>query len=54
MARLYAIAVEMIGDEQTAIEWLNTQNRASGGERPLDLLDTDMGARILSDFTLNS
>jgi putative toxin-antitoxin system antitoxin component (TIGR02293 family) len=49
MARVYANAVEMIGDEEKAIEWLRTPNRALGGERPLDHLDTDMGARMVED-----
>jgi putative toxin-antitoxin system antitoxin component (TIGR02293 family) len=50
MARVYANAVEMIGDEEKAIEWLRTPNRALGGERPLDQLDTDMGARMVEDI----
>jgi putative toxin-antitoxin system antitoxin component (TIGR02293 family) len=45
LARVYAFAVGMIGDEQRALEWLRTPNRALGGERPLDQLDTDVGAR---------
>lgn len=49
MARVYANAVEMIGDQDKAIEWLNTPNRALGGERPLDRLDTDVGARMVED-----
>jgi putative toxin-antitoxin system antitoxin component (TIGR02293 family) len=49
MARVYAAAVEMIGDREKAIEWLSTPNRALGGERPLDQLDTDMGARMVED-----
>jgi putative toxin-antitoxin system antitoxin component (TIGR02293 family) len=50
MARVYANAVEMLGDRNTAIEWLNTPNRALGGERPLDRLDTDVGARMVEDI----
>jgi putative toxin-antitoxin system antitoxin component (TIGR02293 family) len=50
MARVYADAVEMLGDQQKAIEWLGTPNRALGGERPLDQLDTDMGARMVEDI----
>lgn len=49
LARVYAHAVEMIGDEQKAAEWLRTPNRALGGERPLDQLDTDIGARAVED-----
>ncbi|OGQ81618.1 MAG: hypothetical protein A3F90_02325 [Deltaproteobacteria bacterium RIFCSPLOWO2_12_FULL_60_19] len=49
-ARVYAHAVEMIGDEKKAVEWLRTPNRALGGERPLDQLDTDLGARTVEDI----
>jgi len=45
VARVYATAVEMIGDAETAVEWLQTPNRALGGEKPLDQLDTDLGTR---------
>jgi len=50
MARVFANAVEMIGDEGRAILWLTTPNRALGGERPLDQLDTDVGARLVEDI----
>lgn len=50
MARVFANAVEMIGDRTKAIEWLSTPNRALGGEKPLDRLDTDMGARMVEDI----
>jgi len=49
-ARVYTNAVEMIGDEEKAVEWLRTPNRALGGERPLDQLDTDPGAREVEDI----
>ena len=49
MARVYASAIEMIGDEEKAIQWLSTPNRALGGSRPLDQLDTDTGARMVED-----
>jgi putative toxin-antitoxin system antitoxin component (TIGR02293 family) len=50
LARVYAHAVEMIGDEEKAVEWLRTPNRALGGERPLDQLDTDLGSRAVEDI----
>ena len=50
LARLYAGAVEMIGDEEKATEWLQTPNRALGGEKPLDQIDTDIGARTVEDI----
>jgi len=49
-ARVYVSAVEMIGDEDKAVEWLRTPNRALGGERPFDQLDTDLGAREVEDI----
>jgi putative toxin-antitoxin system antitoxin component (TIGR02293 family) len=48
-ARVYADAVEVIGDEEKAAEWLRTPNRALGGEQPMDQLDTDLGARAVED-----
>ena len=48
-ARVYAHAVEMIGDEGRAVQWLLTPNRALGSGRPLDRLDTDVGAREVEE-----
>jgi putative toxin-antitoxin system antitoxin component (TIGR02293 family) len=45
LARVYATAVEMIGNAGKATEWLRTPNRALGGEVPIDLLDTDLGTK---------
>lgn len=49
LARVYATAVEMIGEEAKAVQWLQTPNRALGGERPIDQVDTDVGAREVED-----
>jgi len=49
LARVYATAVEMIGNKEKAVEWLRTPNRALAGERPLNQLDTDLGAREVED-----
>ena len=50
MARLYAHAMEMIGDEDKATQWLSTPNRALGDELPIDQLDTDPGVRMVEDI----
>lgn len=50
LARVYAQAREMIGDATRAAAWLRTPNRALGGERPLDQLDTEVGAREVEDL----
>ena len=50
LARVYASAVAMIGEEQQAIQWLATPNRALEGQRPWDQLDTDVGTREVEDL----
>ena len=49
LARVYATAVELIGNKEKAVEWLRTPNRALAGERPLDQSDTDLGTREVED-----
>ncbi len=50
LARVYATAVEMIGNAAKAAEWLRTPNRALGGGIPIDQLDTDLGAREVENI----
>jgi putative toxin-antitoxin system antitoxin component (TIGR02293 family) len=50
LARVYATAVEMIGNADKAAQWLRTPNRVLGGELPLDQLDTDLGAREVENI----
>jgi putative toxin-antitoxin system antitoxin component (TIGR02293 family) len=44
-ARVVARATDTLGTSEKASHWLQNPNRALGGDRPLDLLDTDTGAR---------
>lgn len=44
-ARILAWADDTFGDPEKAGRWLRRATSALGGERPLDLLDTDEGAR---------
>ena len=50
LARVYATAVEMIGDADKAAQWLRTPNRALGGAVPIDQLDTDLGAKEVENI----
>jgi len=50
LARVYATAVEMIGDAGRAAQWLRTPNRALRGEIPIDRLDTDLGAKQVENI----
>lgn len=44
-ARLFGIAMEVLGGEEASREWLNTPNPGTGGESPLSYADTEFGAR---------
>lgn len=44
-ARILAWADDTFGDPEKARRWLRRATSALGGERPLDLLDTEEGAR---------
>ena len=46
-ARLYAIAAEVLEDNEAAARWLKAPQRALGGGIPLQLAQTDVGARAV-------
>ena len=48
LVRIAAQATETLGDDPGK-RWLHTPNRALGGQRPLDLLDTDLGSRQVEE-----
>jgi putative toxin-antitoxin system antitoxin component (TIGR02293 family) len=47
IARVGLWALETFGEKEKAIAWLRRPNRALQGSRPIDLLDTDDGARLV-------
>jgi len=49
LARVYATAVDTLGSEDKAGQWLKTPNRVLRGNRPIDQLDTDPGVREVED-----
>ncbi len=49
LARIIALAKLSIGDDGRAIEWLKRPNRALGGKVPLDMIDTELGARAVEN-----
>lgn len=52
LARAASQAVAVLGSLEKARLWLKTPNRALGCDRPLDLLDTEIGARQVDDVLL--
>lgn len=49
LARIVALAKHYLGNEETAARWLKRPNRALGGQTPLDLIDTEPGARAVEN-----
>ena len=47
VTRVTTRAEEALGDASKARRWLRKPNRALQGQRPLDLLDSDAGARVV-------
>jgi putative toxin-antitoxin system antitoxin component (TIGR02293 family) len=52
VARAVSLAVEVLGSIDKARIWLKAPNRALGCEVPLDLLDTEIGARQVEEVLL--
>ncbi|HXR37466.1 MAG TPA: antitoxin Xre/MbcA/ParS toxin-binding domain-containing protein [Terracidiphilus sp.] len=50
MARVVALANEVLGTEEKASRWMVAPNRALGGERPFDRLDTELGVRSVEEI----
>lgn len=49
-ARLFGIAMEVLGTEEAARGWLKTPNPGTAGESPLSYADTEFGAREVEDL----
>jgi putative toxin-antitoxin system antitoxin component (TIGR02293 family) len=47
VAKVYARAVEVFGDEERALEWLQAPIVALGGRIPISLLDTSTGVDLV-------
>lgn len=45
MARVVALANEVLGAEDKAQRWMAAPNRALGGKKPFDQLDTELGVQ---------
>jgi len=50
LARITAKAIETLGSEEKAANWLRKPNRALGGVIPLYLTSTDIGARQVEEI----
>ena len=50
LARIIALAKQYIGDSEAAMRWLKRPNRALGGKIPLEVIDTEPGARTVENI----
>ncbi len=49
MANVYSKAHKIFIDEEAVKQWFQTPNYALGNQKPLDLLDTSFGVKMVSD-----
>jgi putative toxin-antitoxin system antitoxin component (TIGR02293 family) len=49
LARIIALAKHYLGGAELATRWLKRPNRALGGKAPLELIDTEPGARSVEN-----
>lgn len=47
VVRMLTRAEEALGDRAKATRWMRKGNRALGGRRPIDLLESDAGSRMV-------
>jgi len=50
VVRVIARSEEALGDETRAARWLRKPSRALAGRRPIELLDSDVGARMVEQL----
>lgn len=50
LARVYAIAVEVLGDEDRGREWLKKPQYGLGGRIPLEMVATEIGAKEVENL----
>jgi putative toxin-antitoxin system antitoxin component (TIGR02293 family) len=44
-ARVFAKSCDILGDKQKAKEWMVSRIKSLGGQKPLDMLETDIGTQ---------
>lgn len=52
--RILALASIVLGDDTRAVEWLSTKKRRLDNARPLDLLESNTGAKLVEDTLLQA
>ena len=50
VARIFAEALETFGSREKALTWMRRACSVLGGEAPIDLLDTEEGARLVESL----
>lgn len=50
LARIFALANDVLEDDDSAREWLHTKQVGLGDRVPLELLNTEAGARTVEDL----
>lgn len=51
-AEIYALATDLFGSEEDAQRWLQNPAFGLGGQRPVDLLDTETGIAPVKEYLI--
>ena len=54
LARIFALASTVLGNDDRAISWLSTKKRRLEDERPLDLMESSLGADLVESVLLQA
>ena len=54
LARIFALASTVLGNDDRAIRWLSTKKRRFEDERPLDLMESSLGADLVESVLLQA
>lgn len=49
LSSLYQHGIEVFGNEEKFIAWVETKNLALGGKKPKEMLDTNLNINLVKD-----
>ncbi len=54
LAHIVALACIVLGENEKAVEWLTTRKQQFNDARPLDLIESNTGAKLVEDVLLRA
>ena len=54
LARIFALACAVLDDQERAVLWLSSSKRRFDGQRPLDLISSSVGTKLVEEALLQA